>query len=267
MIVYVYGNTTISGCVSEVAIKGEGQLAGMIYDESPATDINVTLTDCAVKGDITATTDEGKENMGGFVYRWNGNFTFNNCLYIGTNNASGGYTFSDGANLTNCYYLNSCGTAQGTPTTAEQLKSGEVAYKLQGDRTDSCHWAQVLGEWPSLYREADKAKANYVYYNKESNGWTCDDFRLTDGQSLPIGLDFTATKATYDRTLAAGKATLCLPTSCPSVGLRPTPSPSWSRKATATQSVLGEWTTGSRPTIPTCSWLTARRSSAATTYR
>ena len=64
LIVYVYGNTTISGCVSEVAIKGEGQLAGMIYDESPATDINVTLTDCAVKGDITATTDEGKENMG-----------------------------------------------------------------------------------------------------------------------------------------------------------------------------------------------------------
>ena len=219
LIVYVYGNTTISGCVSEVAIKGEGQLAGMIYDESPATDINVTLTDCAVKGDITATTDEGKENMGGFVYRCNGNFTFNNCLYIGTNNASGGYTFSDGANLTNCYYLNSCGTAQGTPTTAEQLKSGEVAYKLQGDRTDSCHWAQVLGEWPSLYREADKAKANYVYYNKKSNGWACDDFRLTDGKPLPIGLDFLAAKATYERDFnGAQKATLCLPYELPVQG-------------------------------------------------
>ena len=220
LIVYVYGNTTISGCVSEVAIKGEGQLAGMIYDESPATDINVTLTDCAVKGDITATTDEGKENMGGFVYRCDGNFTFNNCLYIGTNNASGGYTFSDGANLTNCYYLNSCGTAQGTPTTAEQLKSGEVAKMLQGDRTDQCYWAQTLGETPSPYREADKAKANYVYYNKESNGWACDDFRLTDGKPLPIGIDFLAAKATYDRDFLAGKATVCLPYELPVSGFK-----------------------------------------------
>ena len=219
LIVYVYGNTTISGCVSEVAIKGEGQLAGMIYDENPATDINVTLTDCAVKGDITATTDEGKENMGGFVYRWNGNFTFNNCLYIGTNNASGGYTFSDGANLTNCYYLNSCGTAQGTPTTAEQLKSGEVAKMLQGDRTDQCYWAQTLGETPSPYSEADKAKANYVYYNKESNSWACDDFRLTDGKPLPIGIDFLAAKATYERDFnGAQKATLCLPYELPVQG-------------------------------------------------
>ena len=219
LIVYVYGNTTISGCVSEVAIKGEGQLAGMIYDESPATDINVTLTDCAVKGDITATTDEGKENMGGFVYRWNGNFTFNNCLYIGTNNASGGYTFSDGANLTNCYYLNSCGTAQGTPTTAEQLKSGEVAKMLQGDRTDQCYWAQTLGETPSPYSEADKAKPNYVYYNKENNEWVCDDFRLTDDKPLPIGIDFTATKATYERTLSSKHTgTLCLPYDLPVQG-------------------------------------------------
>ena len=59
-----------------------------------------------------------------------------------------------------------------------------------------------------------------MYYNKENNGWTCDDFRLTDGQSLPIGLDFTATKATYDRTLAAGKATLCLPYELPVQGFR-----------------------------------------------
>ncbi|WP_232726881.1 hypothetical protein [Prevotella intermedia] len=59
-----------------------------------------------------------------------------------------------------------------------------------------------------------------MYYNKENNGWTCDDFRLTDGQSLPIGLDFTATKATYDRTLAAGKATLCLPYELPVQGFK-----------------------------------------------
>ena len=59
-----------------------------------------------------------------------------------------------------------------------------------------------------------------MYYNKENNGWMCDDFRLTDGESLPIGLDFTATKATYDRTLTAGKATLCLPYDLPVQGFK-----------------------------------------------
>ena len=120
--------------------------------------------------------------------------------------------------ITNCYYLNPCGKTQGDRVTAEQLKSGEVAKLLQADRTDQCHWAQALGEMPTLYREVDKAEANYVYYNKEKNSWTCDDFRLTDGQPLPIGLDFTAANVTYERDLSIGKATLCLPYELPVQG-------------------------------------------------
>ena len=161
--------------------------------------------------------------MGGFVCGQadDATCTFDNCLYTGTNNSKGGYTFAPNPTLNNCYYLNPFANTQGERIVEKQLKSGEVAYKLQGDRTDSCHWAQVLGEkTPSLYREADRTKPNYVYYNKDNNGWTCDDFRLTDGQSLPIGLDFTATKATYDRTLAAGKATLCLPYELPVQGFK-----------------------------------------------
>ena len=95
-----------------------------------------------------------------------------------------------------------------------------MTKKLQADRTDKCYWAQQLGEMPDFYNAADKAKANYVYYDAAKNGWACDDFRLTDEQPLPIGLDFTATKATYDRTLAAGKATLCLPYELPVQGFR-----------------------------------------------
>ena len=95
--------------------------------------------------------------------------------------------------------------------TKEQLKNGYVAHKLQGDRTDDCYWAQALGEMPSLYRETDKSKANYVYYDAAKKGWVCDDFRLTDGKPLPIGLDFTAATVTYERDLSIGKATLCLP--------------------------------------------------------
>lgn len=219
------GTTTISNCVSDVNITsghktGACEVAGMIAYVNDYAEVDIT--DCVVKGTLNATENEGKKGMAGFVYLQTGYCTLTNCLYAGTNNATAGsYTFGSNTIRKNCYYLNPCGKAQGERIVEKQLESGEVAYKLQGDRTDSCHWAQVLGEkTPSLYREADRTKPNYVYYNKENNGWTCDDFRLTDGQSLPIGLDFTATKATYDRTLAAGKATLCLPYELPVQGFR-----------------------------------------------
>lgn len=219
------GTTTFSGCVSDVKITNGDKndtycAAGMV--RAAYSKGKITFKDCIVAGDLNGTTDNSKQNMGGFVCGQadDATCTFNNCLYTGTNNAKGGYTFAPNPTLNNCYYLNPFANTQGERIVEKQLKSGEVAYKLQGDRTDSCHWAQVLGEWPGLYREADKAKPNYVYYNKENNGWMCDDFRLTDGESLPIGIDFTATKATYDRTLAAGKATLCLPYELPVQGFR-----------------------------------------------
>ncbi|EGQ12272.1 hypothetical protein [Prevotella nigrescens] len=216
------GNVTLSGCVSEVDITsnyhGVCELAGMIAYVNDRAE--VAITDCAVKGAFNSMAAD-KKGMAGFVYLQTGYCTLTNCLYAGTNNATAGsYTFGSNTIRKNCCYLNTCGTAQGERIVEKQLKNGEVAYKLQGDRTDACYWAQVLGETPSPYSEADKEKPNYVYYNKENNGWTCDDFRLTDGQSLPIGLDFTATKATYDRTLAAGKATLCLPYELPVQGFR-----------------------------------------------
>ena len=217
------GNTTFSGCVSDVKITNGDKndtycAAGMV--RAAYSKGKITFKDCIVAGDLNGTTDNSKQNMGGFVCGQADDATFDNCLYTGTNNSKGGYTFAPNPTLNNCYYLNPFANTQGERIVEKQLESGEVTKKLQGDRTDSCHWAQVLGEWPRLYRETDKAKPNYVYYNKENNGWTCDDFRLTDGQSLPIGLDFTATKATYDRTLAAGKATLCLPYELPVQGFK-----------------------------------------------
>ena len=219
-----YGTVAVSNCVSDVDITcvdnvDECSAAGMI--QWVGSNAKVNFNDCLVKGSINA-KEAGRKGMGGFVFEQNGKCTFNNCLYIGENNAdnTNSHTFAKDATVKNCYYLNACGTPQGTQITEKQLKNGEVAKMLQGDRTDACYWAQVLGKTPSPYSEADKAKPNYVYYNKENNGWTCDDFRLTDGQSLPIGLDFTATKATYDRTLTAGKATLCLPYDLPVQGFK-----------------------------------------------
>ena len=217
-----YGNTTISGCVSAVNITssyndGGCDAAGII--ECVRDNAKVTITDCVVKGKFTATTEKGRRYMSGFVENQYGTCTLNNCLYLGSGNGDtfsrtfvGDAYYGATTTLNNCYYLNTCGTAQGTHITAEQLKSGEVTKKLQAGRTDKCYWAQQLGEMPDFYNAADKSKANYVYYDAAKKGWTCDDFRLTDGQPLPIGLDFTAATVTYERKFnGAQKATLCLP--------------------------------------------------------
>ena len=217
-----YGNTTISGCVSAVNITssyndGGCDAAGII--ECVRDNAKVTITDCVVKGKFTATTEKGRRYMSGFVENQYGTCTLNNCLYLGSSNGDtfsrtfvGDAYYGATTTLNNCYYLNACGIAQGTQVTAEQLKSGEVTKKLQNNRTDKCYWAQQLGEMPDFYNAADKSKANYVYYDAAKNGWTCDDFRLTDGTAMPIGLDFTAATVTYERNFnGAQKATLCLP--------------------------------------------------------
>ena len=235
LINYAYGNTTISGCVIDVDLKAIGSLAGIL--QWPDDTAHITINDCVVKGYFHATdTVEGgiSKTISGFIghRHKDASCTLNNCLYAGTNNVikrKDGFTFSSDfehnegvgfTRITNCYYLNPCGKIQGDRVTADQLKSGEVAKMLQADRNDQCYWAQALGEEPTPYREADKAEANYVYYNKENNGWVCDDFRLTDDKPLPIGLDFLATKATYERDLSMAKATLCLPYDLPVQGFK-----------------------------------------------
>ena len=219
LILTIFGKTTITNCVSDVNItsskkSGSCAMAGMAL--SIKYGAVVTFTDCIVKGKYNTTLKEGSIFVSGFVTDHGGTSTFNNCIYLGDNVPGGGYTFAAytylGPTLNNCYYLNACGVAQGTKITEEQLKSGEVTKKLQNNRTDKCYWAQQLGGMPDFYNAADKSKANYVYYDAAKKGWVCDDFRLTDEQPLPIGLDFTAANVTYERNFnGTQKATLCLP--------------------------------------------------------
>ena len=172
LITEAYGKTTITGCVSNVDIKssytGDGcAAAGMIsYIGSSA---NVTITDCIVKGKITATMNNGKKGMGGFVYSQNGTCTLNSCLYIGENNAISGNTFAKNATLNRCYYLNACGEKQDTQVTADQLKSGEVAYLLQDRRADRM-WGQNIGKdkEPLLTDDATKRvyQVSFAYNGK-----------------------------------------------------------------------------------------------------
>ena len=106
--------------------------------QAVADGASVTITDCLVKGSITDNADEDERAMGGFVFSNNGTYTLTRCLYVGKNNATGNggsYTFGEtsgiSATFTDCYYLNTCGKAQGDKITEEQLKNGYVAYKLR----------------------------------------------------------------------------------------------------------------------------------------
>ena len=143
------GTTTFSGCVSDVKITNGDKndtycAAGMV--RAAYSKGKITFKDCIVAGDLNGTTDNSRQGMGGFVCGQadDATCTFDNCLYTGTNNSKGGYTFAPNPTLNNCYYLNPCGTAQGDKITEAQQKSGYVAHKLQGDRTDNV-WGQTLG--------------------------------------------------------------------------------------------------------------------------
>ena len=168
------GNTTFSGCVSDVKITNGNTnssycAAGMVL--SAYSEGKITFKDCIVAGDINGTVDNSQQNMGGFVSAQadDATCTFNNCLYTGTNNAKGGYAFAPKPTLNNCYYVNAFANVQGTPTTAEQLASGYVAWMLQSGRAENV-WGQTLGtdNEPQLSATAKHVyKVAFTYNGKE----------------------------------------------------------------------------------------------------
>lgn len=174
LICVVEETATISGCVSDVDIMnndkgGPVYFAGMI---AGTFDADITLTDCLVKGTFTATTDQGRSTMAGFICDLNGKCTLENCLYAGTNNSdTEGYTatFARGATVKNCYYVNTCGKEQGVQATAAQLASGEMTAKLQNGRASQV-WGQAIGSdaQPLLTDNAVKRvhKVEFTYKNK-----------------------------------------------------------------------------------------------------
>ena len=167
LLVDAYSTTTLTNCVSNVNITSSivtsaCNAAGLICIVKPGA--NVTIDDCVVKGNITATTDKGKNGMAGFVIGLEGTCTLNNCLYLGSGNGStfsrtfvGDAYYGVTTTLNNCYYLSRCGEAQGTQATEDQLKNGFVAYQLQNKRAGNV-WGQFIqvDEQPLLTTEAAK---------------------------------------------------------------------------------------------------------------
>ncbi|MBQ7357345.1 MAG: DUF1640 domain-containing protein [Clostridia bacterium] len=120
--------------------------------------------------------------------------TVNNSFYFGTlvNDYSGGVFTSEyyhDQSIYNSYYLDGCATFvkndDAIAVTAEQLASGELAYKLNRSVNGGTNWGQVIGTdaYPTpIAAEGEKVYRGYT---------TCDE-----AQSAPIYLNSDAVSAT-----------------------------------------------------------------------
>ncbi len=193
---YAY-NSTIENC--DVAVKmystteGDGTHGGLIgVNESEGTVVNNCLVNCPMFGEST--------NSCGGVCGWATNkLTVKNTLIISqgsTINTDGCYTISrnDGkCNISNVYYLEPIGSENGEQVTVEELASGEVTYKLNGEQSDDPVWFQTLGTdaTPHLFKGLTVYFANGEYTNEppttkgDANGDT--EVNLADYQTI-LGL-------------------------------------------------------------------------------
>ena len=122
---YVFlGTNTITNCRSSVTINssssGNGYHGGLVS----VIQNNTAIEGCVFDGKIVSTGKSATTNCSGFVGLWAklGTLTITNSLYAPTaddNAVISGATFSnDGGTITNCYYTQPLGTAQG-----KQLRS------------------------------------------------------------------------------------------------------------------------------------------------
>lgn len=160
----------ITNCISSVNITSNyvntgdfyggaftGGIAGRLYFYG-----QLHITDCIFDGSISGET-RGVV-WGGFLGLPDGTVTIENSLQIGTfdcsnvisgSNGSGTFSslFGNGyasrVNVSNSYYLNQLGNAQGTQVTAEQLADGTITTALQGSRTEEI-WVQNYDGQPIL---------------------------------------------------------------------------------------------------------------------
>lgn len=190
-----YANSPISNCsysgTIELNDKPINVAAGIV---GYATYSIVPITNCSFTGKINSSYT-GATIIGGiFGYtRTTGDVKVTNCLSVGAITKSGDTSVTGiligqintgyGVNQVNNNYcisssLNVIGSTTGTPTTAPatlctetQLTSGEVAYLLQGNRTENV-WGQEIGtdNYPVLTNDIAKKVLNVEFKTLGADG-------------------------------------------------------------------------------------------------
>ena len=149
-----YGDVLVENVVTDVHITGKRSSvtgdAGMLG----ANYAHITFNNCATLGEMGYPGSSMYSSYSGWS-NGNSSTTLNNCYSAckfteGTkiDGNSGTLTHGSGKNtFNNCYYLNFIDKIQGTQVTEEQIASGSLCYKLNGDQTDIV-WTQKLGTDP-----------------------------------------------------------------------------------------------------------------------
>lgn len=136
----VVTNVNITG--ERSGVTGDGGMTGALYG-------NVTFNNCATLGEMG---NPGSSMYCGFVaYAADGTLSVLNNCYTTCSLVEGTgtdycFTFCRGSSkLNNCHYLHAVGTVQGIPYEEEELASGALCYRLNGDQSE-INWYQNLGE-------------------------------------------------------------------------------------------------------------------------
>ena len=173
-----YNSYTVQNCYNVGEVRGDSRVGGVVgYNDSSST-----VQNCYNVGAVN-----GNIEVGGVV--GNNDGTVQNCYNTGdvSGNAEvGGVVGNTYTAAQNCYYLT--GTASGgmdgadaagqaEAKSAAQFASGEVAYLLNGGKTDGSQvWYQTLGEqsYPTLDSEQET-----VYL-----GGTCTDRQYSNDATV-----------------------------------------------------------------------------------
>lgn len=137
---------TMENLVMQGNVKGERNTAGIFACNEGAgwggVGAQVTMTNCGVSGYI----EGGSEN--GAMSGWSGNAAVKNCWFVGTIEGHSGENeaFCRGdATLTNCYSV--IGQKDGvTNISADAAASGELTWKLNGEKSTDVVWYQTIGK-------------------------------------------------------------------------------------------------------------------------
>ncbi|MBO7067059.1 MAG: hypothetical protein J6W52_00015 [Bacteroidaceae bacterium] len=191
------GKATVENCTYSATLDGNdaggsGNYGGIIgYINNNAAAIAI-INNCLFDGEVVNNNaSPGNCTFGGIIgYNNSGTVTIKNCLSIGTVRSARASQFFgalNGNNSTfeNNYYVGtnvngpgSGGTAAGpvpVKVTAEQLASGEVCYKLNGDQEVPAWYQNLTGEDKDAYPVLDNTHktvlydANKGYYNGEED--------------------------------------------------------------------------------------------------
>lgn len=196
------------GTVSRVWISGGSLSHGAQDNMGAIVGINGgTIENCLVKG-LAIVNRWGGSNVktiAGIAAINNQGAVISHCVSYGNSYANVNNTNSssicavNNGTITSCYTDKELNLPEGGEVKSNEVFKNGKLLPLLGKE-----WAIVLGTEPCPMPVVDRRKSevDYIYNNNDS--WYSDNFVMNDTKTFDLGIDFTAKKMTYNRSLKQG---------------------------------------------------------------